>query len=97
MSSHRAAREGGRTLKTLTSIASASPDTIQLAEVAKELAKPLVVATKRFGDLTLDRSINWFEGEVKWNGESVRIIFHADGNQDISAGQKVAEKLWTNK
>lgn len=69
-------------------------DTEGLTDIAEELAKPVVIKTERFGDLTLDRSIDWFEGEVKWNGESVRINFHTDETQDISTGLKVAGKLW---
>lgn len=66
----------------------------QLTEIAEELVKPVVINTERFGDLTLDRSIGWFEGDVEWNDESIRITFHTDETQDISAGLKVAEKLW---
>ena len=65
-----------------------------LTDIARELARPVIISTERFGELTLDRSIDWFEGEVKWNGESVRISFHADGTHDISVGLDVAEKLW---
>jgi hypothetical protein len=72
-------------------------DTEGLTDIAEELAKPVVITTARFGDLTLDRSINWFEGKVKWNGESIRINIHTDETQDISAGLKVAEKLWDDQ
>ena len=65
-----------------------------LTDIAEILAKPVVLTTERFGDLTLDRSIDWFEGEVEWNGESIRINFHTDETQDISTGLKVAERLW---
>lgn len=74
-----------------------TPDRTLLEEIAEELSKPVVINTQRFGDLTLDRSIDWFEGEVNWNGETIRINFHTDGNHDISAGLKVAEKLWGNQ
>lgn len=69
-------------------------DSNELANVADELAKPVILKTERFGDLTFNRSIEWFEGDVKWNGEFVRINFSADGNKDISASLKVAEILW---
>ncbi|WP_345681677.1 DUF2262 domain-containing protein [Novipirellula caenicola] len=65
-----------------------------LVDMAKELAKPVVITTERFGDLTLNRSIDRFEGEVNWNGESIRINFHTDKTQDISAGLEVAGKLF---
>jgi len=66
----------------------------QLVEVAEELAKRVVINTERFGELTLDRSIDWFEGRVNWNGQSVRVTFPTDEDQDISDALKVAEKLW---
>lgn len=70
---------------------------IQLMKVVEELRKPVIIPTTRFGDLTLDRSIGWFEGEVEWNGKSIRITFHSDENQDISQGLEVAEKLWNDQ
>jgi len=72
-------------------------DPSQLQEIAEELAKPVVINTQRFGDLTLDRSIQWFEGEADWNGKTIRINFDTDGNQDISACLEVAEKLWDDQ
>jgi hypothetical protein len=69
-------------------------DLRQLTDVAAELGTTVVVKTERFGHLTLDRSIDWFEGTATWNGESVRIIFCTDESHDISAGLKIAEKLW---
>ncbi|MCL4853078.1 MAG: DUF2262 domain-containing protein, partial [Bryobacteraceae bacterium] len=72
-------------------------DSNQLADVAEELATPVMIRTQRFGNLTLDRSVDWFEGEVKWNGEPVRITFHTDETQEISAGLKVAERLWSEQ
>ena len=68
-----------------------------LKEIAEELSEPVVIETQRFGDLTLDRSIDWFEGEVNWNGDAIRINFHTGGNHDISAGLKIAETLWDNQ
>jgi len=76
---------------------SAKPDPSQLVEIAEELSNPVIIHTEEFGELTLDRSIGWFEGEVEWNGESVRITFDTDDSQDISAGLKVAEKLWNDQ
>ncbi|MEQ8789952.1 MAG: DUF2262 domain-containing protein [Pirellulaceae bacterium] len=74
--------------------ATGGPKMTELVEVAMKLAAPVIVETERFGDLTLDRSLGWFEGEVKWNGQSVRINFHTDENQGIAGGLKVAEQLF---
>jgi hypothetical protein len=72
-------------------------DTEGLTDIADKLAQPVVITTARFGDLTLDRSIGWFEGEAKWNGESIRIDFPTDETQDISTSLKVAETLWDDQ
>lgn len=72
-------------------------DQHSLAAVAKELAQPVVIATDRFGNLTLDRSLNMFEGEAIWNGTRVRLCFDTDGSQDVSRGLKVAERLWDDE
>jgi len=69
------------------------PDTNGLIGIAEELKNPVIVYTERFGDLALDRSVSWFEGEVKWNGEQVRINFNTDEDLDLSASLEVAEKL----
>ncbi|QDU97154.1 DUF2262 domain-containing protein [Lignipirellula cremea] len=69
-------------------------DAAGLSEVAEELAKPVVIQTERFGELTLDRSIDWFTGKVIWNGETVELSFNADENLSIATGLEVAGKLW---
>jgi hypothetical protein len=72
-------------------------DTNQLSDVAAELGKPVIIKTEVFGELTLNRSINRFEGKAMWNGKAVEISFSTDETQDISAGLKVAEKLWAEQ
>lgn len=66
----------------------------ELLAIAKELQKPVVISTPRFGELTLDRSIGWFEGDVKWNGKAIRVTFHTADNKTIDSGLKTAEALW---
>jgi len=72
-------------------------DTKGLLVVIEELKKPVIIATERFGDLTLDRSIGWFEGNVRWNGELVHVTFSPDDNQNINKGLATAEKLWSEQ
>lgn len=72
-------------------------DTRGLDEVANELSKPVVMKSERFGNLTLDRSIGWFEAKAEWNGKLLRVCFHTGENLDVSASREVAEKLWDSQ
>ncbi|MBC7854559.1 MAG: hypothetical protein IAF94_14095 [Pirellulaceae bacterium] len=50
-------------------------DDSELLAIAGELQKPVVISTSQFGDLTLDRRLDRFEGEPNWNGIPVYITF----------------------
>jgi hypothetical protein len=67
---------------------------IELLAIAAELQKPALISTSRFGDLTLDRSVDWYEGRVEWNGEQIKISFETDVDKSITEGLATAEKLW---
>lgn len=69
----------------------------ELAELAVELKKPVVITTNRFGELTLDRYLRRFEGHASWNGERIQISFRADENYAVHAGLAVAEALWNDQ
>ncbi len=73
----------------------ADPEGLSVA--VEELAKPRVITTERFGHITLNRSIGWFEGDAHWNGSSIRINFHIDEESDISSGLEIAGKLWDHQ
>lgn len=68
----------------------------ELYAIADELGKPVVVSTERFGDLVLDRRINWFEGETEWNGTAVEVKFPAEKEHPLKESIETAEKLWMN-
>jgi hypothetical protein len=72
------------------------PDTAGLREVAKELSQPVVVANDRFGDLTLNRSLGWFEAETEWNDAPVRLSLRAADTERLTQVLPVAEKLWSD-
>jgi hypothetical protein len=69
---------------------------VDLLAVATELKKPVTVKTDRFGELTLNRRINWFEGRAMWNGESVDISLEVDDDLDITSVLKTAGALFDN-
>jgi hypothetical protein len=69
-------------------------DDAELDAVAEELKKPVVVSTRQFGELTLDRRINWFDGTTNWNAQSIQIRFEPDRDGGISAALRTADALW---
>lgn len=77
--------------------AARSPDPSGLREFGEELMKPVVIPTERFGELLLDRNLNWFEAEVLWNGQEVTLRFEPADGLDISAALSTAEKLWDDQ
>lgn len=72
-------------------------DDESLSAIAKELKNPIVVSTERFGELVLDRSIGWFEGEAVWNGEAIRVTFPVEEGESIGDALDVAERLWLDQ
>jgi len=68
-----------------------------LIAIATELQKPVTVQTDRFGSLTLNRRINWFEGTTTWNGDSVDISFEVADDLDITSQLQTAETLFVNE
>lgn len=73
------------------------PESSQLIEIAEELATPLVIQTEQFGELRLNRSVGWFEGEADWNDKSVRFTFEVDDSKQLAATLQVAEQLWSDQ
>jgi hypothetical protein len=69
----------------------------ELLAIGKQLRKPLVVSTRMFGDLVLNRKLNWFEGEANWNGGPIDLQFKTDSSGSIDTALKTAEALWSNQ
>ncbi|MCC9656287.1 DUF2262 domain-containing protein [Rhodopirellula halodulae] len=68
----------------------------ELEAIAIELARPVVLQTERFGELTLNRSIHWFEGVANWNSQEVEISLETDEDLDITNQLETAETLFAN-
>ena len=47
------------------------------------LSNPTAILSAQFGELTLNPTINWFEGCATWNGEVIEICFDNDGDRDL--------------
>jgi hypothetical protein len=69
----------------------------ELQAVAAELQKPVTMITERYGMLTLDRRIHWFEGTATWNSVPVDISFETDVDHlNITAQLKTADTLFAS-
>lgn len=70
-----------------------------LLAIAEEVQKPVILSTERFGKLTLDRSIDWFEGKAKWNEKTIDITFSAEPGEQKLPDQalQTAEQLWADQ
>ena len=57
-----------------------------LEEVLAEYRRPVVVADEVLGELTLDKDLDMFEGEVPWRGEQICLSLEVDvANEDTWA------------
>lgn len=74
----------------------ADPDKV-LVELADRLRTPVVVSTRRFGDVTLNPTIGWFEGKAKWNRRMIELRFEKDEADGIAEAINTAETLWENQ
>jgi hypothetical protein len=72
-----------------------SPGDVELKAIVDRLKQPVVVETVRFGRLTLDRRINWFEGEANWNGQVVSLCIEPDDNLDVTNQLRTADSLFS--
>jgi hypothetical protein len=66
----------------------------ELIAVGKRLQQPVVIQSARFGELVLDRSIDWFEGAASWDGDLIDVTFESDENGSIEAQLSTADTLW---
>lgn len=78
----------------------------ELADVALELLQTVVLATDEFGEFTLDRSFNRFEGRSRWIQNDVSIWLPGPTAVLVKGGRELAKveralqtllKIWTAK
>jgi hypothetical protein len=65
--------------------------------LSERLQEPVVVSTRRFGDLVLNRKLDWFEGKAKWNRREVMLHLDPDEDSGIAGAIKTAESLWADQ
>ena len=81
----------------LVSILSSDASDERLERYRSELEAPIILSTGTFGDLKLDRSVNWFEGEVRSGLRKIRISIEPKSISDSDAAVTEAERIWANR
>ena len=70
-----------------------NPPCPALEEVLAEYRRPIVVVDEELGELTLDKDLDMFEGEVLWRGEQICLSLEVDAaNEDTWADARRAMK-----
>ena len=65
-----------------------------LEEVLAEYRRPVVVTDEVLGELTLDKDLDTFEGEVLWRGEQIFLLLEVDAaDEDTWADARRAMKV----
>ncbi len=67
-----------------------------LGEFAKRYARP-VIPTELFGDLVLDRRLNWFDGKAKWLGATIDVNCDRGDDGTIDKALQTARHLWADQ
>ncbi|MEQ8615051.1 MAG: DUF2262 domain-containing protein [Lacipirellulaceae bacterium] len=70
---------------------------LELTAAAQELCQSVIVESDRFGELFLDASIGWFEGEGEWVGQEIDLRFDTENPEELKEMLKTAELLWTDQ
>lgn len=73
------------------------PDDDPLWERARELAAPVTHEDPRFGTLTLDRSVGWYQGTAAWAGAAVRLNLAAANDAELADALQAAGRLWDDQ
>jgi hypothetical protein len=68
-----------------------------LRQLAERLREPVVVSTDRFGQVTMNPLIGWFEGKVKWNRKTIELHLERDEDGGIAYAINTAENLWSDQ
>ncbi|MCH9653229.1 MAG: DUF2262 domain-containing protein [Planctomycetes bacterium] len=66
----------------------------ELTLIAEELQKPVILQDPKFGSLTLDRSLNSYQGTVKWAGSEISLALSYEDESEVQELLEVARKLW---
>lgn len=68
-----------------------------LARRAAELSAPVTRPHPRFGTLTLDRTVSWWEAKTTWEGKPVTLYLSADDEAALDSALAAAARLWDDQ
>ncbi len=86
-----------RTRAVVAEVLPARPEDETLRQLARRLREPVVVATARFGEVTMNPLNGRFEGKAKWNRKAVELHFEPGDDGGISGAIRTAEGLWSDQ
>jgi hypothetical protein len=65
--------------------------------IAFRLQTPVIVQTSRFGELVLNRRLNWFEGSGMWLDDEIDVSFECGDNLDIRNQLELADLMFSQQ
>ena len=73
-----------------------TPDDDELKQILTKFKEPTVVEHSIFGSFMLDKSVDWFEGEVDWLNSPIKANVSIDDNGSPDLGFATLESLYKN-
>ncbi|HEY1121731.1 MAG TPA: DUF2262 domain-containing protein [Haloferula sp.] len=68
----------------------------ELEAIAAGLQEPVALRSKKLGKLHLDRSVGWYEAEVRLGWKRVKVRLHPDSVEKPAAVIAAGERLWSS-
>jgi len=93
---HVAKRPSGDLYALVKAITGVVEEDEELDALAAKQQEPVVVRHRRFGSLTLDRSIDTFCGRALWLGTKINLNIDGERVEGLDAALEFAETLWAN-
>lgn len=69
----------------------------ELNQAAADLQKPVVHRDHQFGEFTLDRRVDWYTAETKWNRAVVALNLSLDESGKLDSALQIARALWKDQ
>ncbi len=87
-------RNSSDTEAELSEILGVVDDDSELNDAAARLQEPQIYQDETFGALTLDRTVDWFEGRINWDGTEVNLALTPNEDGALEPTIQVAKVLW---
>jgi hypothetical protein len=69
----------------------------ELKELSREFQQPIVLQDDTFGQLVLDKRVDWYSGKATWSSQSIGLNVTRDDEDSASASLEVAKTLWQDQ